>query len=118
MLTQISIGVLAVMVIILAIMVYRTKVVASKVHDHIFNKAKPTDYIQVIDQNHSRYIAEVTQDLNHSHGIAITVHDMETSALFHYTTFAMINDMPVEKCSAAIVSVLDELIAEKENAEA
>lgn len=77
------------------------------------NIPEPVDYIQAFDELHVDYIKQVTDILNHEHGVGLTVGDVETSALFHYTTQALVNDTPPEKCASSIVYVLDNLMAKK-----
>lgn len=112
-------GSIAVLTVVVLFTIYRVVQLfkdQKDITEYLFNKPEQTDYIQAINENHEKYIVDVTRELNHTHGVALTVTDVETSTLYHYTTFAMISDMPVEKCAIAIVHVLDTLIAEKENA--
>lgn len=78
----------------------------------------PTVYTTAIERKHEEFITEVTKHLNHEHAIALIREDVTDSPLFYYTTYAMVNDVPVEKCASNIAWLLDELVQQQEAEEA
>jgi hypothetical protein len=76
-----------------------------------------SEYVEVIKHQHEEYITQIREEMNHTHGIPLTHEDIVESPLFHYTTQAMVNGLPVEKAAKTIVHRLDTLLKQKQKQE-
>lgn len=114
MLVWISIGVLAIMNIIITSVLIQI-IRRNRTHDI---EQEPSVYLTLVDKKYDQYLTEVVQHLNHEYAIPLMRDEIADSRLVDYIVNSFVTNIPIERCASNIVHIVDELVEQAESVEA